>query len=326
MSAMAKKLVHNAYEVGWVCPMQLEYIAALQMLDEHHQSLTQSAADNNVYTLGSIHGHNVVIAGLPDNDNSSAATVVTQMRTTFPKLKFGLLVGIGGGVPVTTDAGPLRLGHVVVSKQNGINPGVVQYDRGKAEEGEFERVGALDRPPPALLNAAQDLDSKRANMLEDPVAKNLKRINTSMPLLRKYGRPAAAQDRLFMPDYKHQTKGMSCDQCECDMSKLIQRAEDDASEGQAGPFVVVHRGTIASGGLVMRNGTQRDELASQSKALCFETEAVGMVTGFPSLVIRGISDYSDSHKNDVWHGYAAAVAAAYARQLFYHMPIEDVSE
>jgi nucleoside phosphorylase len=41
------------------------------------------------------------------------------------------------------------------------------------------------------------------------------------------------------------------------------------------------------------------------------------------MVIRGISDYCDTHKNDIWHGYAAAVAAAYARQLFFHIPIEE---
>jgi hypothetical protein len=40
-----------------------------------------------------------------------------------------------------------------------------------------------------------------------------------------------------------------------------------------------------------------------------------MMNIFPVLVIRGICDYSDSHKNKDWQGYAAMAAAAYAKDL-----------
>ena len=89
--------------------------------------------------------------------------------------------------------------------------------------------------------------------------------------------------------------------------------------------MVVHRGTIASGELVIKNGKLRDELAKQYDVLCFEMEAAGALADFPCIVIRGISGYCDSHKNDQWHSYAAAAAAAYARQLFFHMPIDEVT-
>ncbi|GKT90675.1 NB-ARC and TPR domain protein [Colletotrichum tofieldiae] len=79
-------------------PLEVEQIAAMEMLDEEHEALPQSATDHNVYSLGSINGHNVVIAGLHQTGNCPAATVVTQMRMTFQNLRFGLLVGIGGGV------------------------------------------------------------------------------------------------------------------------------------------------------------------------------------------------------------------------------------
>jgi nucleoside phosphorylase len=75
----------------------------------------------------------------------------------------------------------------------------------------------------------------------------------------------------------------------------------------------VHRGTIASRELVLRNTKLRDQLAREHSVLCFEIEAAGALVSFPCLVIRGILDYYDSHKNDVWHGYAAAVTAAYRR-------------
>lgn len=41
---------------------------------------------------------------------------------------------------------------------------------------------------------------------------------------------------------------------------------------------------------------------------------------FPSLIIRGICDYSDSHKNKAWQNYAAATATAYAKELLSLIP------
>ncbi|OBT38973.1 hypothetical protein VE00_10816 [Pseudogymnoascus sp. WSF 3629] len=70
-------LTHDDYTVGWICPLEVEQIAALEMLDEEHERLPQSFTDHNVYTLGSIAGHNVVVAGLHQPGNNPAATVVT---------------------------------------------------------------------------------------------------------------------------------------------------------------------------------------------------------------------------------------------------------
>src|SRR5579859_5584503 len=64
VSSMSKKLTHGDYTVGWICPLEVEQIAALEMLDEEHERLPQASSDHNVYNLGSIAGHNVVIAGL----------------------------------------------------------------------------------------------------------------------------------------------------------------------------------------------------------------------------------------------------------------------
>lgn len=312
------KTTHGDYTVVWICPLEVEQIAALEMLDDEHEPLPQPRTDQNVYALGTIAGHNVVIAGLPQTGNNSAATVVTQARATFPSLRFGLLVGIGGGVPTTTDNGMIRLGDVVVSKPAGEHSGVVQYDHGKAEQGYFQRTGALAPPPRLLLSAAQSLATQRARSKKDPIVENIRRINTTTRGLRKYKYPGLAQDRLYQPEYIHGEARRSCQECGCDPAKLIQRV--NAEEDDDGPFVVVHRGTIASGELVIKNRKLRDDLAERYDILCFETEAAGALTNFPCMVIRGISDYSDSHKNGQWHGYAAAAAAAYARALFFHMP------
>ncbi|KAK1992428.1 purine and uridine phosphorylase [Colletotrichum falcatum] len=283
---MTNNLSHDKYKVAWICPLEVEQIAAMEMLDEEHKDLPQSAADHNVYSLGSINGHNVVIAGLHQPGNCPAAMVVAQMRMTFPHLRFGLLVGIGGGVPVQTDSGIIRLGHVVVSKPAGEHSGAVQYDHGKASDGQFQRTGALAPPPAVLLNAAQALAVRRARIADDPV--------------------------------HHLLSSTACDQS-YNLSQRIHRTKDNDDT-----FVVVHRGTIASGELVVKTAALRDTLAQQYGLLCFEMEAAGALSDFPCMVIRGIFDYCDSHKNDQWHGYAAAVAAAYARQLFFHMPIDEV--
>ena len=318
---MSKKLAHDDYTVGWICPLEVEQIAALEMLDEEHERLPQPPTHHNVYNLGSIAGHNIVIAGLYQPGNNPAATVVTQMRTTFPNLRFGMLVGIGGGVPVKTDNGMIRLGDVVVSKPTGMHSGAVQYDHGKAKVGQFERTGALAPPPAVLLNAAQDLAAKRARSPKDPLEENIKKIDTSIRGLRRYKHPGVAHDYLYPPDYIHEEPGMPCAECGCDPLRRIQRTIDG---GDDEPYIVVHRGTIASGELVVKDAILRDKLAKEYDLLCFEMEAAGALADFPCIVIRGISDYCDSHKNDQWHGYAAVAAAAYARQLFFHMPIDEV--
>ncbi|KZL70068.1 NB-ARC and TPR domain protein [Colletotrichum tofieldiae] len=316
---MAKRLSRDEYKVAWICPLEVEQIAAMEMLDEEHEALPQSATDHNVYSLGSINGHNVVIAGLHQTGNCPAATVVTQMRMTFQNLRFGLLVGIGGGVPVQTDEGMIRLGHVVVSKPTGEHSGAVQYDHGKAKDGQFQRTGALAPPPAALLNAAQALAVQRARVENDPVQQNVKRIDTSRRRLRRFQFPGAANDHLYQSQHRHLQTGVSCSIGGCDPLQRIPRASDDEDE----TYVTVHRGIIASGELVIKDATLRDALAQQYELLCFEMEAAGVLADFPCIVVRGISDYCDSHKNDQWHGYAAAVAAAYARQLFFHMPVEE---
>lgn len=135
MSTSHEKFTHDDYTVAWICSLKLEQIAAIAMLDTQHQRLSQPPSDHNTYKLGSIAGHNVVIAGLPNIGNSSAAVVVTQMRITFRRLRFGVLVGIGGGVPTRTENGNIHPGHVVVSQPVYEFSGVVQYDHGKAEVG-----------------------------------------------------------------------------------------------------------------------------------------------------------------------------------------------
>lgn len=77
----------------------------------------------------------------------------------------------------------------------------------------------------------------------------------------------------------------------------------------------------------MKDAVTRDKLSYElGGVLCYEMEAAGLMNNFPCLVIRGISDYSDAHKNDGWRRYAAAVAAAYAKDLLGHLASAKVAQ
>src|SRR5271156_4868779 len=158
---------HEDYTVGWICALPTEMAAAIGMLDEGHRILPSRPQDNNNYEFGHIGGHNVAFVCLPSGMTGtiSAARVATQMLSTFTELRFGLLVGIGGGMP--SEEHDIRLGDVVVSKPTGTFGGVIQYDFGKTvQDGKFTRTGSLNKLPQALLAALANLEAK--HMMESP--------------------------------------------------------------------------------------------------------------------------------------------------------------
>lgn len=106
----------------------------------------------------------------------------------------------------------------------------------------------------------------------------------------------------------------------CNQLRLIPR------QPRATTDPVIHYGTIGSADQVMRHGITRDALRNKHQILCFEMEAAGLMNHFPCLVIRGICDYSDTHKHKVWQRYAAATATAYAKELLGVIPPTEVSK
>lgn len=299
---------HEDYTVGWICALPIEMAVAVGMLDERHDSLPQDSRDHNIYTLGRIGLHNVAIACLPAGvmGVTSAARVAGQMLSTFTRLRFGLMVGIAGGVP--SQESDIRLGDVVVSKPTGTSGGVIQYDFGKmTQEGRFERTGSLNRPPDVLLNAVANLQA--IHMVEEPaLARYLSQMTSRYPRLRAASTfPGAAHDQLFKAEYGHIVGESTCFSCLADQSVLRPPREDSSPR--------IHYGLIASGNEVMRDGKTRERLRRELNVLCFEMEAAGLMDSFPCVVIRGICDYADSHKNKLWQPYAASTAAAYAKEL-----------
>ncbi|KAJ5051341.1 hypothetical protein NUH16_003480 [Penicillium rubens] len=308
------------YTVGWICALPVEYIAAQEFLDEEHDKpIFVSPNDANDYTLGKMGEHNLVIAVLPDGEygTASAASVATNMLNSFHNIRVGLMVGIGGGVP--SESHDIRLGDVVVSAPRGGESGVFQYDFGKSiQDQSFQHTRFLNQPP-AILRAAmagiRTQYERKGHQLEEAINGI---FGKNMRLRRKYKRPEPITDRLFLPEVIHHQAG--CDICAVDPSTLVLRSERADDEDNP----AIHYGLIASGNQLMKDALIRDRLVAEKDVLCFEMEAAGLMNTFPCLVIRGICDYSDSHKNKEWQGYAAMVAAAYAKDLLQRISLNRI--
>ncbi|KAL2813284.1 WD domain protein [Aspergillus granulosus] len=306
----------DQYNVGWICALETEHVAARAFLDKKHsRPKSLSPNDNNHYTLGEI----------GEYGTASAAGVAKDMLHSFPNIRFGLMVGIGGGVPTKRD---IRLGDVVVSSpRNGLG-GLLQYDFGKELQGrEFHQTGFLNQPPQYLRTAVAGLQAQYKEEGHQ-LKKSIQTVLEGNKRLRQqYTKPPSATDRLYQSQFIHPDPQARCAEL-CDDSKLISRPERTEDEDDP----AIHYGLIASGNRVIKDAIFRDKLAEQD-ILCFEMEAAGLVNHFPCLVIRGVCDYADSHKSNEWQGYAAMVAAAYAKDLLYQIipqrirnQLENVSE
>ncbi|KAL6814076.1 Pfs, NACHT and WD domain protein [Trichoderma camerunense] len=311
------------YTVGWICAISTERVAAEAFLDEKHKGPEDvSTHDNNDYALGKMGRHNVVIAVLPDGEygTASAATVARDMLHTFPNIRIGLMVGIGGGAPSAEH--DIRLGDIVVSAPRNGKGGVFQYDFGKTMQDQaFQQTGFLDQPPTILRTAIAGLKAQYEaeghdleGMIDDLLAKKRR-------LRKNYKRPAPVSDNLFQSEIVHPPDERTCKAFCLDNPSNLQprhkRTEDDDNP-------TIHYGTIASANQLMNDAKLRDKLAAENDVLCFDTEAAGLMNHFPCLVIRGICDYSDSHKDAGWHGYAAMTAAAYAKDLLIRIPPKKI--
>ncbi|CAI7636528.1 unnamed protein product [Penicillium bialowiezense] len=305
----------DAFQIGWICALPIEAAAAKEMLDENFGTLdAQDPADTNAYTLGRIGKHHVVIACLPGGQygTTPATTVANHMIRTFSKsLRIGLMVGVGGAIPSVTH--DIRLGDIVISCPDGISSGVLQYDMGKiGADGEFQRTGSLNSPPRSLLTALNLM--RAAEFTDDPLYTGyiLQSTERTARTRKTFLRPGANQDRLFKVEYNHPENSHDCDTCPTEWEERRSERQDITPQP--------HYGIIASGNAVIKDARTREQLRLKTGALCFEMEAAGLMMDFPCIVIRGICDYADTHKNKQWQGYAALAAASYAKELLSYMP------
>ncbi|PNP61564.1 hypothetical protein FNYG_13714 [Fusarium nygamai] len=305
----------STYTVGWICALTTELVAAKSFFDEEYEVTLEAQApgDNNSYSFGRMGRHDVVVACLPRAEYgiAPAASVARDMLRTFPNIRVGLMVGIGGGAP--SPEHDIRLGDVVVSVPSGDKGGVLHHNRGKTvQQQEFQLTGSLNQPPQFLLTAVGSLESDYEAQGHELNERIKEALNARPRLRKRYARPLAAEDRLYESSHLHREspKSALCKE-NCGEERLITRN----ARGDDDDDPMIHYGLIASSDKLMKDATIRDKLAIEEGVLCFEMEAAGLMNRFPCLIIRGICDYADSHKNKEWQGFAAMTAAAYAKEL-----------
>lgn len=287
------------YNIALITALPKELGAVLLMLDERYDEPEDfDHNDINSYCWGKIRKHNVVVVSLPAGvyGKVSAAATVSGLVSSLPHLRFGLMIGIGAGLP--DDSHEIRLGDVVVSQPQGDSGGVVQYDLGKRKtvDGQevFEKVGQLNRPPAVLLSALGQLQARHE--IGEQEIETFMQVLDKNESTRTYKRPPS---------------------------------EDSLSPGVEPRVPHIHYGIVASGDGLIKSTAARDQIIADLaplRPLCIEMEAAGLMNNFPCLVIRGICDYADERKNDDWQKYAAAVAAAFAKELLCHVGVKKVEK
>lgn len=327
-----KKLARTSYHVAWICPVaDLELLPAVLMLDEEHERPEiDTCLDENIYEFGSAAGHNIVLATCRHGEtgNVNVSSITAPLFKTFPNIRMTLLVGIGGGVPQPdTFFKPmkdLRLGDVVVGWPTWADGGaaVVYYESGRTRAGGFEMTGSMDKPHTVIRNALPSLELDH-DLGRSTFQQHMAKLQTHERVGHRFRHPGLENDKLFQSHYEHVGSYKSnCDTC--DTHQLVKRKDRNCEQNDV---FVYHQGRIATGNSVVMDSERRDAISDLvGGALCIDMEAAGVEVNSRCLVIRGISDYADSHKSDLWRSYAAGKAVVFARALLGKIPARDVKE
>ncbi|KAK6495513.1 hypothetical protein TWF481_002562 [Arthrobotrys musiformis] len=320
----------DGFDIGIICALPLEARAVKAMLEEVNEEIGYGAdnggtgktpADTNTYTIGKIGHHKVVLVHMSGMGKIPAAAAATNLKQSFGSIKLALLVGICGGAP-GKGAESIMLGDVVVGKQ------VVHYDFGREHENGFQRKDNPEDRPSKQNSEIQSFIRKLEagkGALEEKTYEHLAAMLESL----SPEQIDDLQDNLYPPDcwHIHQNHkycdGQRCKNCEeicdsalkssceelkCDQDALIRRGERKQKPN-------IHFGWVASGDKVIKSAAVRDKIAEKEGIIAFDMEAAGVWDYLPCILIKGVSDYADSHKNGRWQEYAAIAAAACAKAI-----------
>ncbi|OQD65820.1 hypothetical protein PENPOL_c005G06642 [Penicillium polonicum] len=322
----------DEFEIAIICALPLETNAVLCSLDEiwYDVASTYGRArnDQNHYAFGRSGRHPVVVVTLPGMGNVQSASAAASLDMSFVSIQLVLLVGICGAVPYGPSNQEIILGDVIVSEV------LVRLDFGRQYPTGFKRKDTIldgpGKPNEEILGLIQHWKSQvMAQQLHARTMQHLiglmqdPRIGTEYP---------TSPDQLFAAEYIHRhhngcfecslaesvcatALNTSCEELGCDQRMHIPRARRSGHDGQGSPNQRIYFGTIGTADTVMKSALHRDQLAASERIIAFEMEGAGVWDKFNCLIIKGVCDYADSHKNKNWQSYAAAVAAAAAKEV-----------
>ncbi|KAJ5346750.1 phosphorylase superfamily protein [Penicillium brevicompactum] len=330
------------FRIAIICALPIEYDAISLVFDQFWDGsgdkFGKLPEDPNNYTTGRIGNHNVVLAMLSHIGKASAASVIASICRSYVNIRLAIVTGICGGVPLGGRDGSqeMLLGDVVISNI------VVQHDFGKRYPDRFHRKDTiqsdLNKPSKELrsllLAVTTETGLERLQQRTNDFLQELQATAVRKNRRTQYTYPGKAEDRPFEADYRHMHHNspscicrewsinsdpvcvdapfLTCDDLGCEKAHLIPRKRLQSSEpGIKGPpMPAIHFGPIASGDTVMKSGVERDIIAKREEVIAFEMESAGIWEEVPSIVVKGVCDYSDCHKNKNWQTFAAATAAS----------------
>nr|WOD46566.1 hypothetical protein [Trichoderma atroviride] len=326
------------FEIAIICALPLEYDAVALLFDdfwdEDGDKFGRAAGDFNQYTTGRIGKHDVVLALLSHMGKANAASAAANMRSSYGGLRLVILAGICGGVP-HNGKDDVFLGDVVISSS------VIQYDFGRHYPAGFMRKDthedSLRKHDKNIGNLLTKLGTNNSrDKLHERAAHFLRQLQEKTAKHQeKYRYPGPAKDKLFESSYRHMHRNSatcicsschgrkdpvcdealtsSCDDLECD-EKYLERSRPNKEQDEAqGPAIYI--GAVASGDTVMKSGEDRDRIARKEGVIAFEMEGAGAWEDLPCIVVKGVCDYADCHKNKLWQDFAAATAASVLKAI-----------
>lgn len=287
---------------GVITALPIEHSAVRAVLDTYDEQ-DSVLNDPNEYGLGTILGrsgttHEILLTLLKGTGNNSAAAAAANLLRSYPTIQQVFVVGIAAGVPCPQKPSDhVRLGDVVVTDDRG----VVQFDIGTLTPGVFIPKPPPRPPSPWILGKARVLSSG-SHLGIRPWDDHLDRILRSLAASK---RPAENTDILNVYD---------------DQGILLRRARHPRQPDRIRGRPKIHFGCIGSSNSVLRDAIKRDYLRQTFGIKAIEMESSGtsestwqMHTDY--FTVRGIADYADLAKGDLWHAYASAAAAAYLRAI-----------
>ncbi|KAJ9296192.1 hypothetical protein DTO271G3_5333 [Paecilomyces variotii] len=325
------------FAIAIICALNIEADAVEALFDERYDRLGKQKGDANAYVNGRIGEHDVVLCYMPGMGKGNAASVASSLLVSYTGIKLALVIGICGGAPSPPDYREIFLGDVIISDS------VIEYDFGRQYPSGFRRktdvkdiLGRPNREIRALINSLRGSNGR--SELQNRTRQHL---HTLQQKETRWNHPGIS-DMLFKASYLHkhhcyataecsclggdspdeiceEALGKDCGALGCDKGQEIQRQEKSKAIQPS-----IYIGPVASADTVMKSGQHLDEIVRREKVIGFEMEGPGVWDNVPCIIIKGVCDYADSHKNKLWQAYAAATGASAAKAfLEYWMPAND---
>ncbi|KAL8366316.1 hypothetical protein RB595_004877 [Gaeumannomyces hyphopodioides] len=333
---MLPPIDRSGFHLAIICALRIESDAVRLLFDDiYEKKYGRETGDTNTYTTGRIGNHAVVLLLLPGIGMEASAAGARSLQSSYTNIKLALIVGVCGGLPQIRGRDAF-LGDVIISKS------ILNHDFGRRYPDKFvvrsteDTLGQTNNDIRGLLELLEGKDE--LGRLQKKARANLVTLQAAATAADKewgtsYSPPTDATDRMFRADYEHSHHREDCDDCDADPPRFCERASrlscDDVgcktrlctprkNRQQERPVELVPQvfmGRVASGNAVMKSGKHRDAVAKEHDVIAFEMEGAGAWKEVPCIVVKGICDYADSHKNKEWQNFAAATAASVAAAI-----------